>query len=181
MSHKLPHTIENCIGETLTFKSYDPETERLNVESFCKPGAGPIMHTHFKQDECLTVVSGKIGYQILGEEEKFAVAGQSVLFERGVPHRFWAAGDEVLHCKGWIKPANTIVYFLSAIYAAQNKSGSGKPESFDGAYLMSKYAAEYDLPEVPRFVKKVIFPMQVMVGKVLGKYKHFKDSPQPLS
>lgn len=180
MTHKLPHTIENCIGERLTFKSYNPETERLECESFCKPGAGPIMHTHFKQDECLTVISGKIGYQILGEDEKFAEPGQTVLFKRGTPHRFWAAGTETLHCKGWIQPANTIVYYLSAIYAAQNKAGSGRPESFDGAYLLSKYSSEYDLPEVPTFVKKVIFPIQVFVGKVLGKYKHFKDSPEPM-
>jgi mannose-6-phosphate isomerase-like protein (cupin superfamily) len=180
MTHKLPHTITNCIGETLTFKSYDPETDKLIVENFCKPGAGPPMHTHFKQDECLTVVSGKIGYQIQGQEEKFAGPGQTVLFKQGVPHRFWAAGTEVLHCKGWIKPANSIVYFLSAIYAAQNKSGSGKPESFDGAYLMSRYASEYDMPEIPSFVKKVVFPVQVFVGKMLGKYRHFKDSPTPL-
>jgi hypothetical protein len=59
-----------------------------------------------------------------------------------------------LRCKGWIFPANTIVFFLSSIYAAQNKTGTGQPEKFDGAYLMTRYKSEYDMPEIPRFVKK---------------------------
>ena len=58
---------------------------------------------------------------------------------------------------GWVKPANTIVFFLSSIYDAQKKSGKPQPEQFDGAYLMTRYAKEYDLPELPGFVKKVLF------------------------
>lgn len=180
MHYQLPHTIENCIGERLTFKSIDHSSNRLHVESFCKPGAGPIMHTHLQQDECITVISGTIGYTIAGEEEKFAGPGESILFERGVPHKFRAAGNEVLHCEGWVQPANTLVFFLSSVYATQNKTGSHKPEAFDGAYLMNRYASEYDMPEIPGFVKKLVFPVQVFIGKLLGKYDHFKNAPQPL-
>lgn len=171
-----PHTIENCIGEKLIFKSL--EGDKLLVENYVKPGAGPIMHTHFKQEEALTVVSGKIGYQLLGEEPKYAGPGETVLFVRGTPHRFWNAGEDILHCTGYIHPANTIVYYLSAIFAAQNKTNSERPEMFDSAYLLTRYASEYDLPEMPKFVKKVILPLTVSVGKVLGKYKHFEDAPE---
>lgn len=177
-----PHTIENCLGEKIIFHSVqtEPDGDRVIVENFVTPGHGPVMHTHFMQDEALTVLKGKIGYQVLGEDSQYANAGETVVFKRGTPHRFWNAGDEILNCKGWIKPANTIVFFLSAIYAAQNKSGKAQPETFDAAYLMTRYAKEYDLPEIPIFVKKTVFPLTYTIGKLLGKYKKFEDAPEPL-
>jgi quercetin dioxygenase-like cupin family protein len=182
MSFPLPHTIENMVGEKIIFKRIEPSErgDKLIVESFCSPGAGPIMHTHFKQEEALTVVSGKMGYQIQGQEPKFAGPGESVLFERGTPHKFWTEGNENLHLQGWIQPANTIVFFLSAIFAAQNKSGKHEPEKFDAAYLLTKYAKEYEMAELPWIVKKVILPTAYFVGKILGKYHHFKEAPEPL-
>ncbi len=137
------------------------------------------MHTHFQQDEALTV-QGKIGYQVRGEPGKFAVAGETVFFGRGVPHKFWNAGDVELHCTGYIKPANSIVFFLSSIFEAQNKTWSARPELFDGAYLMKRYASEYDLVEIPILVKKVVIPVIYYAGKLLGKYKHFNNAPQPI-
>jgi len=182
MTFKFPHSIENSIGEKITFLGTEagPDGDKLLVENFVTPGQGPVMHTHWLQDECLTVVNGKIGYQVLGQEEQFAGEGESILFKRGMPHRFWNAGQDELHCKGWIYPANTIIFFLSSIYAAQNKTGTGQPEKFDGAYLMTRYASEYDMPEIPKFVKKTIIPITYLVGKLLGKYKHFKDAPAPV-
>ncbi len=173
-----PHTIENCVGEKLTFKKL--ENDKLIVEAYCQPQSGPAMHTHFKQDEELTVVSGKMGYQIPGEAPKFLSKGESILFKRGTPHKFWAERDEALHCHGWVAPANSLAFFLSAVYAAQNKSGKGQPEAFDSAFLLTKYTSEYDMPEIPSFIKKVIFPATVLVGKLLGKYPHFKDAPPAL-
>lgn len=182
MNFEYPHTIENVVGEKITFLGVEstPEGDKVLAESWCEPGCGPIMHTHFQQDESLTVVSGSMGYQTQGEAPKFAKAGETVLFKRGTPHKFWAEGTEVLHCKGWLQPANTIVFYLSSIYAAQNKSGKGEPETFDGAYLMTRYAREYDLPEIPGFVKKVIMPVIRVAGQALGKYPHFKNAPKPL-
>lgn len=182
MKYKYPHTIVNCIGEKIIFQAVDSSTggDKVIVESFCKSGSGPAMHTHLQQEEELTVVSGLMGYQILGQEPKFAKAGETVLFKRGMPHKFWAEGSGNLHCTGWIQPANSIVFFLSAVYAAQNKSGKGQPEAFDAAYLLTKYASEYDMPEIPSFVKKVIFPITCLIGRILGKYSHFKDSPEAL-
>ncbi|GAB4039103.1 cupin domain-containing protein [Spirosoma gilvum] len=182
MTISYPHTIQNCLGETLTFLSVEtsPEGDKVLVENQVAPHSGPPMHTHFKQDEELTVVSGKLAYQVLGQEVHYAQVGESVLFKRGTPHRFWNAGDDPLICKGWVQPANSIVYYLSAIYAAQNKSGRAQPEAFDAAYLLTRYASEYDMADIPVFVKKVIIPLTYLTGRLLGKYKHFVDAPIPL-
>ncbi|GAB3699759.1 hypothetical protein GCM10027592_26120 [Spirosoma flavus] len=182
MTISYPHTIENCLGETLTFLSVEPslDGDKVLVENQVAPQSGPPMHTHFKQDEALTVVAGKLAYQVLGQEVHYAHVGESVLFKRGTPHRFWNAGETPLLCKGWIQPANSIVYYLSAIYAAQNKSGKAQPEAFDAAYLLTRYASEYDMVDIPVFVKKVIIPLTYLTGRLLGKYKHFMDAPNPL-
>ncbi len=179
MKYTFPHIIDNNHGEKIIFQSL--EGDKVTLEGYCQPGCGPTMHTHFKQDEELTVLEGNMAYQVLGEEPQILKVGQSILFKRGSPHKFWAEGNEILHIKGNIQPANTILFYLSAIYAAQKKSATSRPETFDGAYLITKYAKEYDVPEIPGFVKKVIFPVTVLIGNILGKYKHFKGAPEPIS
>lgn len=182
MNITLPHTIENGLGERLVFKEIirEPDGDKLLVEGYCQPGTGPLMHVHYKQDESLTVVSGKIAYQILGQAPAYVDAGQTVTFLRNQAHKFWNAGTDELQLKSWVKPANTLVFFLSALYAAQKKSGRGRPEQFDGAYLLTRYKNEYGVPEIPGFVKNVIMPITYLIGKLLGKYKKFEDAPEPL-
>src|SRR5688572_22428058 len=102
MEHQFPLTIENSIGEKLTFLKI--ESGRLLVENYVAPKSGPPMHTHHLQEEVLTVVSGRIGYQVKGQQPKFAEAGETVVFAPGVPHRFWNDGDDILHCKGYVTP-----------------------------------------------------------------------------
>ncbi len=182
MKITFPHTIENCIGEKLIFHGIEKEDgiDKLLVENYVIPGIGPVMHTHWLQDESLTVVSGRIGYQVYGQAKQYATAGETVLFKRGIAHRFWNDGKDILHCKGYIKPANTAAFFLTALFAAQNKSGKEQPERFDGAFLLKCYAGEYDIPGIPTFVKRIIIPITYYIGLLLGKYEHFKDAPAPL-
>jgi quercetin dioxygenase-like cupin family protein len=114
MNITYPHVIENCIGEKLIFQELqkEPNGDRLLVENYVAPGSGPVMHTHWLQDEGLTVIEGIVGYQIKGGPKKYAGKGESVTFKRGTPHYFWNEGKDTLHCKGWLKPANTIVFFF---------------------------------------------------------------------
>lgn len=182
MAYQLPHTIENVIGEKLVFKEIipGPGGDKLIVENFVQPKSGPPMHTHFLQEECITVVSGRMGYQVQGQQPKYATAGETVLFKRGEAHRFWNDGTDILHGQGWVQPANTLVFYLSSIYAAQNKAGTAQPEKWDAAYLLTRYSSEYTMNELPAFVKKIVMPAMYFIGKLLGKYKHFKDAPEPV-
>lgn len=182
MNITYPHIIDNCVGEKLIFHEVqkEPDGDKILVENYVTPGNGPVMHTHWLQDEALTVIKGRLGYEIQGQPKQYAKEGETVLFKKGTPHRFWNDGEDVLHCKGWIKPANTITFFLTALFEAQNKSGKAQPEQFDGAYLIKRYATEYDIPGIPKFVKKVIIPATYYVGKFLGRYKHFENAPEPV-
>ena len=177
-----PHTIENGGGEKLTFvrRINDGKEDYLEVENEVQPNAGPPMHVHFKQEESITVVKGKIGVQHLGGEEMFFGEGETVTFKPGEAHRFWNAGTEPLIGKGYVRPAHNIEYFLSEIFRSTKENGGKQPAAFDAAWLLSKYRSEFDMYGVPSFVKKVIFPMTVFFGKLAGKHKKFSDAPEPV-
>jgi len=181
METTLPHTIENVTGEKLTFLriSVRGGVEYLETESEVQPNAGPPMHVHYKQDECMTVLSGKIGYQELNGEKKYAGPGETVLFKEGVPHKFWNAGNEPLRISGYVSPANNVVYFLSQIYRSMNENG-GRPGMYDSAYLLRRYKTEFKMLEIPKFVQKLLFPVVLTIGNMRGKRKKFIDAPEPL-
>ena len=118
MKTDLPLTIQNITGEKLTFLKIDFKDgiEYLETESEVQPNAGPPMHVHYKQDESLTVVSGKIGYQQPGGEKKYAGVGETVLFKTGTPHKFWNAGNEVLICRDMrALPITWFIFFRRSI------------------------------------------------------------------
>ncbi|HUR66845.1 MAG TPA: cupin domain-containing protein, partial [Chitinophagaceae bacterium] len=177
----LPCTIETITGEKLTFERIiiKDGVEWIEGSNEVQPNAGPPMHVHHQQEEALTVVSGKIGYQVFGQEKKYAGPGETVAFNAGVPHKFWNAGNDVLICKGYISPPNNVIYFLSQIYKSTNENG-GRPGTYDAAYLLHRYKSEFDMLDLPVFVKKVIFPISLFFGNLMGKNKKFKDAPLPI-
>ncbi len=177
-----PHTIDNGAGETLTFVRRVPGAtgDRLEVENRVTPGSGPPMHIHLFQEEALTVQRGRIGYQRPGGPEEFAEAGATVVFKAGDAHRFWNAGHEDLLCTGYVEPADNLEYFLTEIYASTKRSGGKAPDPFDAAFLVRRYRSEFAMVAIPALVQRVIFPVQVALGQLLGKYRRYADAPEPV-
>lgn len=182
MKIQFPFTVQNLAGEKIILQEliHEPGGDKIIGENFVQPKSGPPMHVHWLQDEGFTVIKGKIGYQFHGGPEQFATAGESIVFKRGVPHRFWNAGEEVLNCKAWVQPVHTFPFYINSIFEAQKKTGSDRPELFDAAYLLTRYRREYDMLTVPWFVRRVIFPLVYFTGMLLRKYPHFKNAPAPV-
>ena len=137
------------------------------------------MHVHYGQDEAMTVISGKIGYEVPDEGKKFAGPGETLLFKAGIPHKFWNAGTDLLHCKGYISPPGNAVYFLSQLFKSSNENG-GRPGMYDAAFLLDRYKSEFGMLEIPSLIQKTLFPLVLFFGKIMGKHKRFKDAPPPL-
>ncbi len=177
-----PHTIDNGSGEQLTFVAVrqDEQGEFLEVRNTVSPGAGPPMHAHHLQEEALTVERGTMGYQVLGEEERRADAGETATFAPGVAHRFWNTGDDELVCTGQVRPPDNIEYFLTEIYASMRRSGGDRPGLFDAAYLSLRYRDEFEMLAIPRPVQRVLFPLIVAVGKLFGRHRRFAGAPEPV-
>lgn len=181
MQPEFPFTIKNS-GETITFLGISTVNGVETLEGYAEvlPGAGPPMHTHFRQDEGFEILSGTMAYQILGEEVKFAYPGETVWIKAGLPHKFWNAGTDILKCKGFITPPENFMFFLSEIYKSINKNKNGQPGMYDGAFLLNRYKAEFAMLEIPSFVQKVIFPVVLFLGNLLGKQKKFAHAPAPI-
>ncbi|MDQ3290064.1 MAG: cupin domain-containing protein [Bacteroidota bacterium] len=180
MKMKLPHTIIST-GEKITFlKSYVKDgIEILEGEVEVQPQGGPPMHTHHRQEESFTILSGTMAYEIAGQEVKFAYPGETVIIKAGIPHKFWNPGNDVLKCKSYVTPPENFVYFLTELYKSIN-ANKGKPGMYDGAFLLNRYKSEFAIHEIPTFVQKVIFPMVLFFGKLTGKNKKFNNAPVPV-
>jgi quercetin dioxygenase-like cupin family protein len=177
-----PHTIENGGGERLTFlrRVATPAGDRLEVENVVSPGAGPPMHVHYFQTESVTIQEGRIAYQRPGRPPEYAEAGATVTFLPGEAHKFWNAGTTPLRGVGYIEPADNIEFFLGAIFESTKRNGGTRPGLFDIAFLVTRYRSEFAMLEIPSFVQRLLFPMVVAVGTMLGKYGKYASAPTPV-
>ena len=182
MMDAYPYTIENGAGERLTFarRMQGRTGERVIGEARVAPGAGPPMHVHHGQEEAFTVIHGRIGYQIAGRSPAFAGQGETVVFPAGQAHRFWNAGSDELHCEAYIEPPGNAEFFLGALFASQKANGGRMPALLDVAYLTRRYRTEYSMYVVPAVVQRLVFPVLVLLGTILGRYKKYEGAPEPL-
>lgn len=153
---------------------------RVEGEGIVQPGGGPPMHVHWMQEEGFRVVAGRMGYQLAGGEPQYAGPGDEVVFPRGVAHRFWNAGDDVLRTEAWVGPAGNFVWFITRLHASIRENGGERPALFDAAFLLHRYNTEFDMVDVPKPVKRFVLPVVVAVGRVLGRYRKFGDAPPPM-
>lgn len=153
---------------------------RLEGEAIVQPGGGPPMHVHWLQDEGFEVVEGRVAYQLAGGEPQYAGPGERVTFPAGVAHRFWNPGEGVLRANAWVSPAGNFAWFISRIHDSIRRNGGEKPDFFEAAFLLRRYASEYDMLVIPAAVKRFVFPIAVALGHVLGKYRRYADAPAPL-
>jgi quercetin dioxygenase-like cupin family protein len=177
-----PYTVDNGAGEQLTFigVTQGPNGRRLEVEGTARPGAGPPMHVHYLQEEVVRVVSGRVGYQILGGEPQFAGPGEVVVWPAGTPHKWWNTGSDEVRMQGWCTPPDNVEFFLSSLFASTRENG-GRPSLFDAAFLGTRYRSEFAILEIPAVVQRVVIPIVYGIGRLLGKYEKFKDAPAPIT
>lgn len=168
----------NKNGETLTITRSAAETngQITEFEGTEEPGIGPPMHVHFKQEEKVKVVTGKMRIKTLTKEFTLN-EGQEYTFAKGEAHQFWNEGDQTLHYTGHVKPSNNYEYFIKQIYQSANEAKDDKPAPFDAAFLLTKYKSEMDMLVIPKPVKIIVFPILLAIGKLTGKFKKFADSP----
>jgi mannose-6-phosphate isomerase-like protein (cupin superfamily) len=178
-----PHTIENGHGEQLTFLGVTrgPDGDRMEADAVAQPGSGPPMHVHYLQDEAAGVVAGRMGYQVLGEEPKFAGPGELVVWPAGTAHKWWNAGSTELRMTGWCMPPGNMEFFLGSLFASVKANGGSRPALFDAAFLMTRYRTEHAMLELPAFVRRVIMPVLYVAGRVLGKHEKYRDAPPPIA
>ena len=132
--------------------------------------AGPPLHIHFQVLEEGTVKAGTLGAQIGGKQFQ-AKAGESASFSPGVIHKWWNAGDDLLELSGRATPAGDLDQYLQALFAVLNASPSGRPSLFYLAHVLWRHRFTQAVMLPPPAIQRFLFPVILLVGRVLGKYR----------
>jgi quercetin dioxygenase-like cupin family protein len=145
--------------------------EVLVIEGSLPPHSnGPPLHRHFQQREEGSVKAGTLGAQVAGE--KIVVpAGGSAAFPAGVVHAWWNAGEDLLEFNGRAVPAVDLDRFLQGVFAVINARANGRPSIFYLAHVLWRHRRTQAVEIPPVAVQKILFPIVLMIGSILGKYR----------
>lgn len=143
----------------------------LLLDGTLPPGSsGPPLHAHLREHEEIHVKAGTLGAQV-GKEPVVVQAGGSAVLPAGVRHRWWNAGDDVLENSGSARPAVDLDRFLQAMFAVLNASANGKPSIFYIAHVLWRHRHTQSIAVPPPPVQKIVFPVVLVIGHALGKYR----------
>jgi len=143
----------------------------LAIDGSLPPGmSGPPLHVHFHQREEGLVKAGTLGARI-GKEKIIVPAGKTSVFPAGVVHAWWNAGDDLLELSGRAVPAGDLDRYLQALFTVVNAGPSGRPSIFYLAHVLWRHRHTQAVELPPRIIQRIVFPLILLVGRVLGKYR----------
>ena len=160
-------------GERLTLRRIqtDQGVEELHLNGALPAHRqGPPLHVHFQQDEHGEVISGTLSASADGKHFQVG-AGGSADFARGSAHRWWNDGEQELVLRGVATPAVDLDRFLQALFEVVNAGPPGRPPIFYMAHVLHRHRNTQLTLVVPRVLQRVLFPIVVLLGTVLGKYR----------
>ncbi len=143
----------------------------LTIEGSLPPKMeGPPPHIHQLQVEEVFVKTGLLGAQV-GSEKITVPTGGRAAFTAGVVHRWWNAGNDLLELHGSAVPAADLDRYLQGLFAVLNSSTSGRPPIFYLAHVLWRHRHTQVVTLPPLAVQRIVFPIVLLVGRILGKYK----------
>lgn len=131
---------------------------------------GPPMHIHFLEDEEGRVISGTLSAEIGGKKIS-ADAGQNVVLPRGIPHRWWNAGDDALTFEGTVRPGVDLDRYLQAVFEVVNAGPPNRPSLFYLAHASLRHRRTQTVLVMPALVQAIVFRVAVALGTILGRYR----------
>lgn len=180
---KIGQMIENPLtGERVTFLQTTQSTGGTLLEIECaipRPGFGPPMHVHLKQQESFRVVAGTLGIAV-GREQRLLGIGETAVAPPGVPHRFWNAGEGEARFIAAIEPPGDFeTHFKTMFGLARDGKGNrrGTPKNI-WQFGVSLEIADTYLASMPIFVQKLAIGFLAGIGRRLGyqsRYSRYSD------
>lgn len=168
-------TIQNIhTGETLKMQRVREASGLVYLTldgSLPSGGKGPPLHKHVMEVEEGVVASGTLGAAVDGKKVVIA-AGGSASFPDGVVHSWWNEGEDTLLFNGRATPVVDLDRFLQALFAVINAGEAGKrPPMFYLAHVLWRHRRTQVIVAPPFAVQRIVFPLVLLVGHLLGKYR----------
>ncbi|HWT46570.1 MAG TPA: cupin domain-containing protein [Vicinamibacterales bacterium] len=132
--------------------------------------AGPPLHLHVGEDESGTVTSGTLSAEVNGQRLQILTGGRAD-FPRGSAHRWWNDGEEPLAFEGAARPLVDLDLYLQSAFEILNSGTPDRPPLFYMAHLAWRHRKTQAVLFAPRWAQRVIVPVVVLVGTVLGRYR----------
>jgi quercetin dioxygenase-like cupin family protein len=143
----------------------------LELDGTLPPGAdGPPPHIHFHEDESGLVKAGTLAARVGGQTIRIPTGG-TVKLPKGIVHNWWNGGEDLLRFAGQVTPAVDLDRYLQGIFAVINAGPPGRPPIFYIAHVLWRHRETQAMAVPPRPIQKILFPLIVFLGNLLGKYK----------
>jgi mannose-6-phosphate isomerase-like protein (cupin superfamily) len=166
--------IENPVtGERLVFHETSAETngERVVFETIVQPGGFvAAAHLHPYQAERFEVLAGTVGMR-RGKEKVELHAGDVVVVEEGMPHKFWNAGDDEARFTCTVTPALQFERLIATMYslaAAGKTNRKGMPNPLRLAVIANHHFDDVRLPMIPQSLQKLGLKLGAPAGRIFG-------------
>lgn len=151
----------------------DTNGELLELDCFSPPnGVREPEHIHPQQESSFAVHGGTLVVSINGEEQT-AVSGERIVIPPGVPHRFWAVGDQEAHYFQEFRPALKTEAFFELFFrlSRENKlNEQGLPNLLMLAVMGQHFWNEIQVTSPPPWLQRILYAALAPVGRVAGYY-----------
>lgn len=141
------------------------------IDLYIRPrGAVVGEHWHPAMDERFTVVRGRVGFRLNGQEQAAAL-GSEIHVPAGVRHDWWNAGDEEALVRVEVRPgARFEAMILNLFGLAQDgkTNARGLPNPLQLALLVSEFRDVIRFTRPPQVVQAVIFGVLAPLARLLG-------------
>jgi len=128
------------------------------------------MHIHFAEDEEGYIRSGTLSAVVDGRQ--FTVGrGESTRIPRGVAHRWWNDGNDLLEFDGYARPVEDLDRYLQAMFEVMNAGPPERPSLFYMAHVAVRHRRTQSVLVMPRPIQHMLFRLIVAVGTLLGRYR----------
>jgi hypothetical protein len=67
------------------------------------------------------------------------------------------------------------------MFAAIEATGGKRPRMYDAAFLLTRYRTEFGMADIPAPVLRLLFPVLLAAGRLMGWHKRFEGAPAPLA
>ena len=131
---------------------------------------GPPMHIHFLEDEEGHIKAGTLSASVDGRVVTVR-SGESTKLPRGLPHRWWNAGDEPLVFEGYARPVVDLDQYLEAMFEVLNAGPHGRPPLFYMAHAALRHRHTQAVLIMPLSIQWIVFRAVVALGTMLGRYR----------
>jgi quercetin dioxygenase-like cupin family protein len=131
---------------------------------------GPPLHIHHLEDEEGVITAGTLSAEVNGQRLTVG-PGETVRLPRGVPHRWWNDGDQVLVFEGFTRPAVDMDRYLQAVFEVMNAGAPNRPSLFYLAHIALRHRRTQAVLVMPAPIQAVLFRLAFAAGTLLGRYR----------